>query len=130
MEEVMKKSAWVSFLAIALLLVASPPSYAWRGHRGGFHVGVFARPGWSCPPGDHAGAGVAPECIGKSVRLRLRRSGEVQVRVRRWRRPIRGVRAARDRTACGAGAAASRRHRRRGGGRSGGLVPVVVVVVT
>ncbi len=45
----MKKSVAVSLLAVALLLVATVPSYAWRGHpgvRGDVFVGVGPGPFW------------------------------------------------------------------------------------
>jgi hypothetical protein len=49
----MRKSAAISFLAIALLLVPAMPSYAWRGHPSVF-IGVgpvwWGPPYWYAPP--------------------------------------------------------------------------------
>src|SRR5712692_5607471 len=50
---VMRKSAAISLLAIALLLVLAMPSYAWRGHNSVF-IGVgpvwWGPPYWYAPP--------------------------------------------------------------------------------
>jgi hypothetical protein len=48
----MRKSASVSLLVVALLLVAAVPSHAWRGHhhvRGGVFIGVGPAFWWGSP---------------------------------------------------------------------------------
>ena len=54
----MRRSAWISLLAFALVLVVAAPSLAWRGHRAFHHGHVFIGvgpafwwdPWWYYPP--------------------------------------------------------------------------------